>query len=331
MNTEFRNHFSSSTALQVSLFGCPRVTLPASDLPKPLGQKAGELLALLLLRGRHCHHREKLAHLLWPDSPSNAAAHSLRTTLWRLRQVLEPTGITRGTYLANGGSGEVGFNWDSDVRVDVLEFRSTLGCCEQASTLLASDADLQALERALRLYEGELLEGHCDDWIVYERERLRELFIRGLCYMLGEQSRRGEFQQAIDCGRRVLAENPLHESVHRELMSLYAKVGQRAEAIRLYERLQQTLETELEVAPTRETTNVYVRILQLEQCTRAGAAGRVEQDVAAMLHSLQTSLDALAREHERMADAVKRVRELLSAADSPAAGTGTESNNQAFL
>jgi DNA-binding SARP family transcriptional activator len=312
VKADFVKHPTPGTVLQVNLFGCPKVVLPRDTVARPLGQKAGELLALLLLRGHHSHHREKLATLLWPESSPECAAHSLRTTLWRLRQALEPQGVARGTYLSNARTAEIAFNWDSEFAVDVLEFQTILGHCDATRAPAASDAELADLENALRLYEGELLEGHCDDWVVYERERMRDLFIRGLCYMMREQARRNEFTQAIDCGRRVLAEDPLHEAVHRELMELYVCLGQRAEAIRLYEQLNLTLETELEVAPARETTQVYVRILQMERRTRPGAGLQTGREISDTVSALQSSLDALAREHARMTRTLDELRDMIS-------------------
>ena len=301
-----------SRKLRVKLFGCPRVIQPQLGAATVLGQKANELLALLLLCGHHAHHREKLATTLWSGSPHVSAAHSFRTTLWRLRRALEPPGVARGTYLSTTRPGEVGFNWQSEHSVDVLEFQAALSRCNTTNVGTASDNDLQAIERALKLYEGELLEGHFDDWIIYERERLRDLFIRGLSYLMRELMRRQNYRHAIACGRRVLAEDPLRESVHRDLMGSYVEVGQRAEAIKLYERLSSTLDTELEVAPAKETTSVYVRILQLERRTSSASNAATGREIVETVNALHSSLDALEQEHTQMSRTLDSLQELLS-------------------
>ena len=298
--------------LQITLFGCPRVIRPQLGPPSALGHKANELLALLLLGGHHSHHREKLATTLWSESPPVSAAHSFRTTLCRLRRALEPSGVARGTYLSITRPGEVGFNWQCEHLVDVLEFQDTLSCCNSTNVGTASDTDLRSIERALRLYEGELLEGYFEDWIIYERERLRDLFIRGLSYLMRELMRRQNYHQAISCGRRALAEDPLRESVYRDLMGSYVEVGQRAEAIKLYERLSSTLDTELEVAPAKETTEVYVRILQLEGRTQSASNAACGREIVETVNALQFSLDALEQEQKQMSRALDSLKELLS-------------------
>ena len=250
---------SQSQVLQVTLFGCPRIVQPQMSEPVALGRKTNELLALLLLHKHQSHHREKLAATLWSESSHESASHSFRTTLWRLRQALEPPGVARGTYLSVTVSRELGFNWRSEYSVDVLDFQSTLKRYDNTDVKIVSSAEIQTVEAALRLYDGELLEGHFDDWIIYERERLRDQFIRGLSALMRAFMRRQDYHQAITCGRRVLAEDPLRESVHRDLMESYANVGQRAEAIKLYEQLRQTLDLELAVAPADQTTKTSMR------------------------------------------------------------------------
>ena len=59
---------SPSQALQVTLFGCPRIVQPQMSEPVALGRKTNELLALLLLHKHQSHHREKLAATLWSES-----------------------------------------------------------------------------------------------------------------------------------------------------------------------------------------------------------------------------------------------------------------------
>ena len=298
--------------LQVTLFGCPRVIQPQLGVPIALGQKTNELLALLLLRGNHPHHREKLATMLWSESPPESAAHSFRTTLWRLRQALEPPGVAKGTYLSITHPGEVGFNWQSEHAVDVLEFQATLRRCNATNIGTLSDTDLQVIESALRLYEGELLEGHFDDWIIYERERLRDLFIRGLSYLMQAFMRRQNYEQAIACGRQVLIEDPLRESVHRDLMGSYVEVGQRAEAIKVYEQLSSMLDAELQVAPAKETTSVYVGILQQERRTPSASKAAHGREIVETVNALQSSLDAMEKEQTRLSRTLDTLKALLA-------------------
>jgi DNA-binding SARP family transcriptional activator len=78
--------------------------------------------------------------------------------------------------------------------------------------------------------------------------------------LLGWHSGQGDFEQAIEYGRRWLAMDTLHEPAHRQLMKLYAWAGQQAAAIRQYEECVRYLDEELGVPPEPETEALYETI-----------------------------------------------------------------------
>lgn len=55
----------------------------------------------------------------------------------------------------------------------------------------------------------------CDDWLVVERERLRELRIRALERVCEQLTAIGSFGQAIEAGMAAVRAEPLRESAHR--------------------------------------------------------------------------------------------------------------------
>ena len=290
--------------LRINLFGCPRVIRTDAPEPVSLGRPAHALLAFLLLRGHQLHPREKLAYALWSGATRDAAAHSLRTTLWRLRRAIEPPEVPKGTYLLVNSRGEVGFNWNSRYWLDVLDFETTIRHADAP----VPDSALEKLEQALRLYEGGLLEGFYDDWILRERERLRNLYIQGLSQMMWRLKDEQRYEGALEYGRKILQEDPLRESVHRQMMRLHALNGNRCQALMQYEELALMLEEQLEVAPSEETTSVYAQILRME----ARTGGRVPvpaghppasmrtRELQRCLTDLEECKALLARAHENL-------------------------------
>jgi len=294
--------------LQIRLFGCPRLVQPGVQEPASIGRSANVLLAYLLLHGNNLHNREKLASTLWDRVSPDSASHSFRTTLWRLRKVLEPSGVERGTYLVVTHGGEVGFNWDSDAWVDVVEFEKVIRGSDESFSDPAGESELKVLENALRLYEGGLLEGFCDDWIVYERERLRYVYIHGLIRLMKSLAQKADYEGALFCGRKILDEDPLRESVHRDIMRLYALNGQRAEAIKQYERLAQLLEQELEVAPMEETTAAYIEIIRMEPKTGRLNTSSQCSKAAIIAHKIENSLEQMGRDLADLRAVLERFR-----------------------
>jgi DNA-binding SARP family transcriptional activator len=109
------------SALRVQLFGTVRVSHDGRPQDARVIHAVQSLLAWLLLHRRKTHAREALAALFWGEQSEARARSCLSTALWRLRQVLEPAGIPRGTYLI-GQSEAVGFNCASDYWLDVAAF-----------------------------------------------------------------------------------------------------------------------------------------------------------------------------------------------------------------
>jgi DNA-binding SARP family transcriptional activator len=99
-----------------------------------------------------------------------------------------------------------------------------------------------------------------DSWQFFQAERLRQQFAATLEKLVHLEQRQGDDERAIAHAQRWLALDPLNEPVHRALMTLYARTGQVAAALRQYQLCQQTLTDELGIAPAAETTALVERI-----------------------------------------------------------------------
>ncbi len=217
--------------LRITLMG--QVEVAHADLPSKLTvTRLGQgLLAYLLLHRHRSHHRETLAGIFWGDHSQQRARGCLNTALWRLRQVLEPEGIPRGTYLQTKATGEIRFNPASDYWLDVAVFEGQIDrvLAKPADAMDTADADM--LENALQLYTGDLLEGFFDDWVLREQERLRRLYLNGLAHLMHYYKHREAYQEGLACGQQILDQNPLREEIHREMIRLYLASGQRTSAL----------------------------------------------------------------------------------------------------
>ncbi len=260
--------------LQIRLFGTVRVSHDGGSTDTPLSHREQSLLAWLLLNRRKAHAREALAAQFWCDQQESRARSCLSTALWRLRQVLEPRGIRRGTYLLSEPAA-VGFNCTSDHWLDVAAFEDGVRHLPaQAATGGQSDCWSRA-EAALTHYTGDLLEGFYDDWALRERERLRLLYLDSLGSLLRHHSESGALEEALRCGQQILALDPLREEIHREVIRLHVRSGHRALALRQYECCRRTLEEELGVEPMPETRRLCADLLdaasRVSRATRSSA------------------------------------------------------------
>jgi DNA-binding SARP family transcriptional activator len=125
---------------------------------------------------------------------------------------------------------------------------------------LQDPALTRSLQDTVNLYQGDLLEGCYEDWCLYERERLQGMFLNALTQLMVCYRTQGNYDQAIDCGQRILSYDPLMEEIHREMMSLYAVAGHRGAALRQYRLCREVLARELKIAPMEETDALYAQI-----------------------------------------------------------------------
>lgn len=211
----------------LSLAGAP-VSLPVN------GQR---LLAYLSIRGRM--PRPVVAGTLWPDVSEHNAHGSLRTTMWRLHRGGAKLVETKNENLALA----------PEVTVDIRVFTKTAQRALRSPVLLdevGTEDDLLA--------GSDLLPGWYDDWVIFERERLRQLrlhTLEALAQRLAEQRR---FAAGLDTALEAIRIEPLRESAHRVVIGIHLAEGNVGEAMRHYRFVRDLLRDELGVEPSKQLT-----------------------------------------------------------------------------
>lgn len=89
---------------------------------------------------------------------------------------------------------------------------------------------------------------------------LSDLFIRALLGLSEIYRQSGDHEKAIGLTQRLLAVDPLQEIAHRQLMELYAQVGQREAALEQFKICKDLLQEELAVEPLEETTALFLEL-----------------------------------------------------------------------
>ena len=155
---------------QIRLLGTLSAQQDEIVLTRFATSRVAALLARLALFPQRTHSREELAGILWPEADADAGRLNLRVALASLRRQMEPPGsLIESVFITDRGS----------IRFQPQACSSDAARFETALREAAQSADLPkkraALHRALALYEGELLPGFYDEWILEERERLQAL------------------------------------------------------------------------------------------------------------------------------------------------------------
>jgi DNA-binding SARP family transcriptional activator len=219
------------TGLRLALLN--RFELSCRGEPIVLAMPAQRLVAFLAIADRAVA-RTYVASMLWIDSPEERAFGSLRSALWRLRQV--DAGLVEGT--------SYDLRLAAGVDVDLREATAAARrICDRAGGSGEPDLDIADLA-------GELLPDWYDDWIMLERERFRELRVRALECLCERYTAAGTFGRAMEAALAAVENEPLRESAHRAAIKVHLAEGNQAEALRRYEAYRSLLSRQLGLAPS---------------------------------------------------------------------------------
>jgi DNA-binding SARP family transcriptional activator len=239
-----------ASLLQVCLFGQFELLQGDSFCSLPAALDARTLLAYLLIHARRAFPRSVLADLLAPDLSEAQARHALSQALWHIRRCLPG--------LLESDASQVGIAPQVEVWVDALEFQVLAERCLAGQDQPA----LAGLRQAVDLYRGDLLEGYYHEWVLIEREHLRDLYLQVLEALVIAYKVALQYQQALAIALRLVSADPLNEAAHREVMRLYHYLGRPAEALHQYETCRAVLQREFDLEPEAETTQVAQAIAQ---------------------------------------------------------------------
>lgn len=246
-------------ALHIRLLGEFRFVYDDKQIVAIRQMRQQTLLAYLLLHRHTPHLRQQIAFLFWPDNSEAQAHTNLRQLLHHIRRVwpdLDDFVQIDDRVL----------HWKADVSftLDVMEFETRL---EQAANAVRSqqfNVVHVALQEAVALYGGELLPGNYEEWLLSERERLRQRLLDALEQLALFLESRRDYEQAIHYADQLLRADPLQEITYQHLMRLHALNGDRSGALRTYHVCASLLERELGVQPNLDTQQAYARLLDLQ-------------------------------------------------------------------
>jgi DNA-binding SARP family transcriptional activator/Tfp pilus assembly protein PilF len=235
---------SGRTIVRIHVLGSMRATtyLGADILPR--GKKASAILGYLALTGGERVSRSRLASMLWDRTPDAQARSSFRQALHELSLAMGPL-------------------WNELISSDreTLKLNSNL-CWIDASAVLATNTALANSSRSelSALCSGELLDeldgitASFDQWLLGERTRFAQQLNDLLEAELNQLTRsKGDLRQQVSNFRRLIALDPTHEGASRALMRALAKSGERAQALREFERCRKALRKSVDVEPSPET------------------------------------------------------------------------------
>jgi DNA-binding SARP family transcriptional activator len=246
--------------LMVKLFGSGQATYFDRPVPGFPNQRASLLLCYLMLNKHAPFPRERLAAVFWEDYPSHTARKYCRNALWRLRTQLQSAGAVPDDYLLVSDE-SLAFISMSPHWLDVDEFEASIARTQTLNGSELTPDQAAGLENTVDLYAGDLLETVYEDWCLYDRERLRLLYLAQLNKLMTYHAANQAYDLSLQFGERILSQDNTRENIHRQMIWLYWQMGDRPSALAQYKRCAQILQEELNLQPMEATRQLYQRVL----------------------------------------------------------------------
>ena len=226
-----------ATAQALCLLGGPYIVCHGRRSNVPEGSK--RLLAFVALRGRV--DRRLAAGTLWPDGSDSRAAGNLRSAVWRLKNAGIDV-LDTDKYVLSLHPGVV-----SDVHV----------LCEWSARLV--EGRPRASDLRILTWDPEaadILPGWYDDWVICERERIRQRMLHGLEAVCRELIARDRPGDAVEAAMNAVRFEPLRESAQRMLIEAHLAEHNHGEARRAFLTYARLARTELGIEPSEQLTRL---------------------------------------------------------------------------
>ena len=219
------------------------------------------LFAYLALEHGRPVPRDELADALWEADPPATWEKALSVLVSKLRAALAQAGIDgartlispHGCYLLTLPDGST---------VDVLEAERAAGEAEASLASNEREEANAAATLAESLSRRDFLPGADGSWVEQKRRELVEVRARALSVLAETCLLTGKTDASARWAGQLIDLEPFRESGYRHLMVAHVAAGNRAEALRVYERCRRLLAEELGTYPSPETESIYRGLLE---------------------------------------------------------------------
>lgn len=228
------------------------------------GDRARDVLAVLVERRGHAVSARTLLELVWGSEARELTPSVLHTVVARLRRQFGPAVVDRREdgYLVSGPC-------DADA------FLLAVGAARAADR---GSEHVARCREALAMWCGdEPFEGVRDDLVLGERARLRELrraTIVDLATALVADRARASLTEAHELAGRLRADAPLDEEAARLFIRSAYALGRHADAITAFDDIRRSLREELGVGPAPATVALHELVLRHDPHLRSEPVGR---------------------------------------------------------
>lgn len=209
-------------------------------------------LFFLFLTEKRFLSKEQIAEVIWPewDDPSKIKLR-FKNELYRLRRAVGQEAILFENNLYS-------FNRSLDYEYDVESFESHISRAKSAKTV---EEQIHSYRKAVDIVQGPYLADLYFDWILADRERLKQIYIKALLTLAELYQKQARLGDALLMCQRALNTDPVLEPAFQMTLRIYHRLGDRQAILHTYEACSHALEQHLSLPPSQETQELYKRLI----------------------------------------------------------------------
>jgi len=213
--------------------------------------KVKELFAFFITNIHTYMNRDVIINSLWPELDYNKAKILLHTTISHLRKALDSLGFNEALKFSNQ-SYMLAIN---DFYCDALKV-------EQAINKLHDIASyIDEIEHAIHLYTGMYMEQNGYVWAEKKRQAINQSMLLLIQKVIDYYTSMNDSYKLIQYLQIFLRYDPYSEHALKQLMLQYMGIGNRGEAVRIYQEFASLLNVELGISPDKSTIALYESII----------------------------------------------------------------------
>lgn len=222
-------------------------------------KKVWLLLAYLIYYRRRAVSQEELVNLLWNKDGGNPGG-ALKTTLHRVRAVLDRLSPSVGHDLISYRSGSYAWNNELEIQLDIDVFERL---CKEGAAAYREEDRFDLLSKAVSLYGGDFLEKlSSEPWVVPILAYHHNLYVQAVMELLPMLEARGRREDAVALCENAVKLEPYHEELHQILIRNLIELGQQKRAATVYEAFSRLLLDDFGTMPGEETRSLYRQALR---------------------------------------------------------------------
>jgi DNA-binding SARP family transcriptional activator/tetratricopeptide (TPR) repeat protein len=272
--------------MHVRLLGPVDVVVDGGSRPVH-GLRRRAVLAALALHGGEIVSTSRLVDAVWGETAPPTALNTLQSHVSYLRNILG----SKAAILARPPGYVLDLGGD---HTDVQFAERLLRQGTQSADPVHGARHLQA---ALALWRGRPMADLAGlAWLEEQAERLDLFRVQIKRALFEARLAAGEHAQLIPDLDRMIADHPLDEHIHAQLMLALYRSGRQADALAMYHRLRRTLDEELGIDPSKVLRDLETAILrqdpELDAPTPAAASHLASPAAAQALASPKMPIPA---------------------------------------